>query len=286
MRPAVRVLVTACVVLTSACGSGGAPAKTLTPTASATADSKVVGLLAVGHSGLTGYASDPARPKADAGENSWVTGTNPAVDSIYARMVAAEPDAKNHVYNAGIDGSQATALVQEIIDGLKVVPHPQLVIIQTIDNDLTCDGNDAANLKPFGAAVKAALDLISQSSPQSQVLTMTQFGRPANYTAAYAKDPVGRQLLAGDGPCDTVDGTGHVVPAHVQHLTGLLESYEAELARVCATSAQCHFSKAASTYLTALADSEEGNHQNVRGHRRWAALMWPAVARILGLPAG
>jgi hypothetical protein len=32
-------------------------------------------IVAIGHSGLTGYDSDPDRPGLDVGENSWATGT-------------------------------------------------------------------------------------------------------------------------------------------------------------------------------------------------------------------
>ncbi len=35
----------------------------------------------IGHSGATGYDSDPTRPGVDVTANSWATGTNPSVDS-------------------------------------------------------------------------------------------------------------------------------------------------------------------------------------------------------------
>ena len=42
-----------------------------------TAQSDPVGVIALGHSGLTGENSDPARPGSAAKINSWATGTNP-----------------------------------------------------------------------------------------------------------------------------------------------------------------------------------------------------------------
>jgi hypothetical protein len=40
----------------------------------------------LGHSGATGWNSDPERRYSDATQNSWATGTNPAVNSIYLRI--------------------------------------------------------------------------------------------------------------------------------------------------------------------------------------------------------
>lgn len=269
-------------VVASGCSAGGQVAATSNPPSSD--QSRTIGLVALGHSGLTGAASDPHRPTSDTPMNSWVTGTAAVVDSIYTRLVRADPGAEGHVYNGGIDGSTSSALVDEIPAALKAVPHPQLVIIQTIDNDITCDGNDDANVPVFGRAVAAALALIARSSPRTRVLTMSQFGRPATYTAAWSKDPGVSAAMRGSGPCNTLDPDGHVVPSHVQHLTAIIEAYEAELAKVCQASTGCTYTTVPRTYRDAITDSNEGNHQNVVGAHKWAALMWPTVAALAGLP--
>lgn len=72
--------------------------------AQAQADQSPVGVIAVGHSGLTGEGSDPDRPGQDAMENSWATGDAPAVNSIYQRLVAARPATKGHVANMAVGG--------------------------------------------------------------------------------------------------------------------------------------------------------------------------------------
>ena len=46
-------------------------------------DQEPVGIIALGHSGMTGEGSDPTRPGQDARENSWATGTAP--DRVTAR---------------------------------------------------------------------------------------------------------------------------------------------------------------------------------------------------------
>ena len=63
-----------------------------------------VGVIAIGHSGLTGENSDPARPGQPALENSWATGTNPEVNSIYLRLIEVHPETEGHVANTAVGG--------------------------------------------------------------------------------------------------------------------------------------------------------------------------------------
>ena len=49
-----------------------------------------VGVIAMGHSGLTGEGTGD-QPQAKV-ENSWATGNAPAVNSVYLRLVAARPE--------------------------------------------------------------------------------------------------------------------------------------------------------------------------------------------------
>ncbi len=79
-------LVTVAGLLLAGC-SGGADSDgtSATPTPAGR------GVVVIGHSGATGMNSDPAHPGGNAPENSWATGTNPAVNSIYQRLAAQDP---------------------------------------------------------------------------------------------------------------------------------------------------------------------------------------------------
>ena len=76
-----------------------------------------VGVIAIGHSGLTGENSDPDRPGQPALENSWATGTNPDVNSIYLRLVAARPETEGHVANTAEGGAPASRLADQAEHG-------------------------------------------------------------------------------------------------------------------------------------------------------------------------
>lgn len=102
-----------------------------------------VGIIAIGHSGLTGENTDPNLPGQPALESSWATGTSSEVDSVYLRLVAARPETEGHVANAAMGGAPVTSLAEQAQTALTSVPAPALIIIQTIDSDIQCDGTDA-----------------------------------------------------------------------------------------------------------------------------------------------
>src|SRR4051794_36225104 len=53
-------------------------------------------LVVLGNSVAAGYGADPAHPYSDAPAYSWATGSNAAVDSVYSRILAANPAARGH----------------------------------------------------------------------------------------------------------------------------------------------------------------------------------------------
>src|SRR5215218_6818384 len=54
----------------------------------------------LGHSGATGESSDPNKPRHyEARENSWASGTNPAVKSLYLRLLSVNPKLEGHNFN-------------------------------------------------------------------------------------------------------------------------------------------------------------------------------------------
>ena len=245
------------------------------------------GIIALGHSGLTGENSDPARPGEVALENSWATGTNPEVASIYERLVAARPENAGHVSNRAQGGAPSDALAAQAALALRDVPEPALAIIQTIDGDIRCDGTDEAHVPEFGQAVEAALDVIGSASPKTRILIVSQPGRPETDAMARSEDPAVTSLLRGDGICDFFDPAGAYRPDRVAALTAIIEGHEAEQARVCAEIPQCTDDGGvlARDPRDAAYVSSDWGHLVVAGHAHVAELLWPVVSSILGLPA-
>ena len=242
-----------------------------------------VGIIAIGHSGLTGENADPERQGRDARDQSWATGEDPAVDSIYLRMVANDSAHDGHVANTAAGGASASQLAAQAEAALEEVPAPALVIVQTVDNDIRCDGTDARNVAAFGEDVAAAMDVITTASPGSKILFVSQRGRPAmlaQYFPAAAEEPA-----PGEESCNFVNEDGEFVTANSAYLTSIIEAYEGEQARVCAEYPNCIDDGGA---MTTFQDTEEdlaggdGNHLTTQGQARTAALIWPVAAETLG----
>src|SRR3954452_3508001 len=278
-------------------GSGGtdaASSKTSTritstsPSPSSTAGTGPVrGLIAIGHSGLTGENSDPRQPGLPATQNSWATGSSRRVDSVYLRMAAALPETRGHVANAATGGAPVELLASQAQAALATVPNPALVIVQTLDDDITCDGDLAANVRGFGATLKTAIRSITTAAPKAKVLIVGQLGRPsATFLATLVdKHPTVKAELMGSGPCDFYDERGHLNKAGIRTLTNIINRYEAEEARVCSAFRHCRTDGGVrAAYTDTLANfTNDWNHINVRGQAQEAELIWPVVAKLLGL---
>lgn len=281
--------------IASACGDSSDDGDTPPTAASRVATSasspsptsnEVVGIVAIGHSGLTGYASNPDRPDSDAKSNSWATGANPDVDSIYQRLVAAAPATEGHVANTAESGSEAAVLASQARAALAQVPKPQLAIIVSIDNDVRCDGTDPAHVPEYGAQITDALNVIAEASPDTKILLLSSMGRPATFAAAVGQSPEATQANSGDGPCDILDAVGMPADSRIALLTQIIEGYEAEQVRDCAEVPQCHTDGGAfSAYVDDLEGLAAGDwgHLSIAGQARAAELMWPTVVEILGL---
>jgi hypothetical protein len=262
-------------------GCGGqnpsAPASGAPPT-----EQNPAGVVAIGHSGLTGESSDPQRPGEDALENSWATGTNPEVKSIYLRLSAVRPETQGHVTNRAMGGAVAQDLPAQARAALADVPTPALVIVQTIDGDISCDGGDDAHVPEFGEAVAETLSIVNQASPGTKILIVGQPGRPtvAGAEADAKRDPALKAEATGVGPCDFFDLSGKFNPSHVAELRRIIEGYEAEQARVCAAAQNCFTDEGiAATFVEAPNERILG-HWTVTGHAQVAALFWPAVVPL------
>ncbi|WP_432938092.1 SGNH/GDSL hydrolase family protein [Kribbella sp. CA-253562] len=250
------------------------------PSSAPSAKPQPIGIVAIGHSGLTGEGT--AEPTAD---NSWATGTNPKVNSIYLRLTAANPEHKDHVANTASGGAHASELQSQAERALTQVTAPALVIIATIDNDIRCDGTDQDHVAEFGQSVRAALNAITQKSPDSRILVVGQAGRPdpAFVRKLVSHTPNAKAAMTGSGICDFYNPAGELVPAHFQALTAIIEAYEAEQARVCGEFQHCRTDGGVrAAYQDKLQNlGPDWSHLNTTGQAEQATIIWPVVQDLL-----
>jgi len=287
----------ACASLLAACGSGASTAgpssagpspSVAAPTAAPTAKPDVshpVGVIAIGHSGLTGEGTGATSEAVP--ENSWATGTSPDVDSVYLRLVAGLPETVGHVANAAQGGATADTLSSQATTALQVVPVPALAIISTIDNDIQCDGTDPQHTTEFGKSVQTALDTIVAASPNVKILVVGQLGRPrADFVESLvARDPTIKTALMGSDMCAFYDSNGNVSTKGFATLNAIIQGYEDEEARVCKLHPQCRTDGGVRAAWIDKFEyfSSDLAHLNVSGQAAEAALIWPVVKELMGL---
>ena len=164
---------------------------------------------------------------------------------------------------------------------LSSVPAPALAIIQTIDNDIRCDGTDNAHVPELGASVAKAIEIITGASPDAKVLVVGQLGRPSIpfIKTLVAHDPSVVGPLEEGGRCAFLDADGKPIPANFAYLTSIIDAYDAEQARVCAEFPQCRTDGGVrAAYVDTLENfSPDWNHLNVKGQAAEAELIWPVV---------
>jgi hypothetical protein len=239
-----------------------------------------IGVIAIGHSGLTGEGTGARFEPVP--ENSWATGTSPAVNSAYLRLTGVRPETQGHVANQAQGGASASMLSDQAQRALRIVPTPALAIISTIDNDIRCDGTDPQNIGRFGMDVANALEVITTASPNTRILVVGQLGRPSPDFI----EPAVKSALTGTGMCDFYDPDGNLIEENFQTLTGIIEAYETEQARVCALVPRCRTDGGVrAAYVDTLENfSSDWAHLNIGGQAAQAELIWPTVAELLELP--
>jgi len=237
-------------------------------------------IVALGHSGSTGYNSDPRGPGTDAYANSWSTGSNPAVNSLYRRILARNPSIKGHNVNLAEDGSKVDELVFQAQQAVKLKPRPGLVTIMTVDNDIRCDGSDSSNYGSFAATLARALRIINVGAPKARILLVSSpWSTVEQYAAAISSNPDLVRENSGSGKCDLFNVKGKPAPGNRRYLQKIITGYYAVLARTCAHAAGCVYDRGALGHLAITLGemTTDHNHLSIAGHRKVAVLEWSVL---------
>jgi hypothetical protein len=237
-------------------------------------------IAALGHSGLTGTLSDPAATYRDARENSWATGDNPQVQSLYHRLLADHPPLEGHNYNQAVNGATIGSLLSQY-DALmsEVDIAPDVIVMQFIDNDIRCDGTDAANAKAFGRTLDAGLALMAGELPNAQFYLTSQWASVEAWTAWAAHHPAHVMNNSGTGPCDVFDSNGRPRPEGIRSMQGIVDTFHEQMQLACAKHPACYTDNGALQTLIPEDDdvTEDLNHLSIAGHRKYAEIAWSAL---------
>lgn len=92
--------------------------------------------------------------------------------------------------------------------------------------------------------------------------------------------------IAGNGPCDTVNDSGRLVPKKIARLAAVVHGYDARLAAACKLFGKCRYDGGAfgRVSMKHAYSSEDLNHFSIRGHAKAAAVAWASLQRVGLIP--
>jgi hypothetical protein len=245
------------------------------PSIHRTAEFDAIGVM--GHSGATGANSTGEGP--DVPENSWATGDNPVVNSIYLRLLTAHPALQGHNVNTAKDGSDASALMGQAEALLAMDPVPDLVLINSIDNDIQCDGTDEANYDSFEAQIDDVLTYLEKTAPGIRVFFVDQWTTVVRYDDLVSTLPNGVAHNAGGGPCGVFATDGTRNPEAETYLQLQVDTYMDRIIAACSRHDDCATDQKAmqGMPLEAADLSPDFDHLAVSGLAKEAAIAWDAL---------
>jgi hypothetical protein len=268
------------------------------PLASAAARhaAKYPGSIAVlGTATANGWQSNPAHPFQIAPENSWATGTNPAVKSIYSRILALNPAIKGRNVNLTLSDNALAGAGHELDDFAAEVQNalhrrlkPDLVLVQVIDRAVKCDGTTERDFARYGAKFSESLDALAQGLPNAKIFVISQWGSFGSYVRYLKSLDAHKERLknAGKKPCQLVSyPSGEVVASRVAYTKSIVAGEEAQLKAACAKVANCRYDGGAASRI-AIAPLDVANFQytpTIQGQAKLAAVEWKALERFLNL---
>lgn len=238
-------------------------------------------MVVLGGSDAVGHGADAAHPYAMTQADSWATGTNTAVNSIYLRLLAVNPAIKGHNFSVARDEVGIDDLAGQVNRAVHLVPRPQLVLVQ-FWGDIRCDGQDEGRVTQFGAEIGNALGKLSKGLPDARILLVSSWGSTSSYLTYLRGLPTGARLKhAGKGPCQLVLApTGQVEPSHAAYIERFINAYDGQLASVCKQFPNCHYDGGAAHRwgVTAEDISLDQEHLTTQGQAKLAAIEWGAMA--------
>ena len=283
-------LVVLMMLLAGGCSGSGSDGDTGTPPSSPEATNSAQpytgypdSIAAIGHSGITGESSRQQRFEGSM-EDAWPTGTNPEVDSIYARILARNPGIEGNVTNLGMPNATIADVHDQVDQLLGVDPAPELVLVQVVDADMACPATER-DFREFEADLTALLQRIADELPAARVFMTSYYADPASY--AEALDPSERQQVGGTGPCAIIDTNGRVVADELARLKRIVVGYDDAIEAACATADRCTYDGGAFTRVRLERRDIGGDleHISTAGHAEAAATAWRAMTSAGVIPA-
>jgi lysophospholipase L1-like esterase len=198
-------------------------------------------MAALGDSISRGFDACPSFGECVA--SNWSTGTDPAVDSQYSRILAVNPNIAGHAFNDAVSGATESNLVAQATNA--VSQGVDYITIEMGGND-ACKPNEAqmTSVANYQSQIQAALNTITAGLPNARVFVASVPDIKQLWFVGKDNAAV-RNVWSTFGICQSmVANPTSTAPADVDRRDRVQQrviDYNTALATVCAQYTHCRF---------------------------------------------
>jgi lysophospholipase L1-like esterase len=237
---------------------------------------------ALGGSVTVGFNTNCPDPWTDCPDNSWATGTNPIVDSVYLRLLALNPQLRDHNANDAESGTTMADLDQQAQNA--VSRDAELVLIAMGTND-ACGGRSSVmtEVSVFRDEFTRAMDTLTAGLPGARVHVLSI---PDLYQRWQSFHTIPRAVKAWRSIpfCPTLlTHPTSSAPADVARRAAVrarVLDFNSVLAQVCAHYPRCTTDGATAFRAPVIAaefSTHDYWHPNIAGQATLARLVWDTL---------
>ena len=220
-------------------------------------------------------------PFTDAPANSWSTGSNTAVNSLYNRILAQNPTIRNNNFNQAVSGARVRDLPSQV--QAAVTRHPDFVTILIGANDV-CQSSESAmtSVQTFHDQFLAAMNSLAAGSPQSRIFVLS-VPDIFNLWSVLKDNRQARTVWTTLRICQAMlANPASQQPADVERRARVRQrniDFNTQLQQVCAQFVQCRFDNNAvftQVFTPADVSTRDFFHPSLSGQAALAAVTWRA----------
>lgn len=220
-------------------------------------------------------------------QNSWSTGTNASVDSVYLRILAQNPGISGNNFNDSVSGARMTHLDGQAASA--VGQGVELVTILMGANDV-CTGTEASMtpVATFEAQFETAMATLSSGLPDAQI-AVGSIPDVFHLWDILHDVPIAVVFWDGFSICQSLlENATSMAPEDVQRRANVRQrniEFNTVLENVCAGYVQCRFDDNAgfNTAFGAEHVAFDNFHPSVAGQALAASVAWGSWYGFVGL---
>lgn len=220
-------------------------------------------------------------PFTDAPANSWSTGDNTAVNSLYRRILALNPSISGHSNNYARSGAKVLDLYGQVLFANTL--HSQYMTILIGANDVCASSESAmTSIQDFHDRFLTGMNTAVSGNPGVRIYVVS-IPNVYNLWSLFKGKLSATNIWDGLGICQSMlANPTSTAQADVDRRNRVRQrniDFNTQLQQVCAQFSQCHFDNNAvfnTTFVTTDVSTLDYFHPSLAGQAKLASVAWGA----------